>query len=86
MFLSPEGFTSVDSKLYIDWIRFYDTEDNIPEEKFADNVASGIITINNATNNTVNAIYDMSGRRIENPRAGLYIIKTQQGTRKVIIK
>lgn len=86
MFLSPEGFTSVDSKLYIDWIRFYDTEENIPEEKFADNVASGIITINNAANNTVNAIYDMSGRRIENPRAGLYIIKTQQGTRKVIIK
>lgn len=41
-FFSPTGFTSADSKLYVDWMRTYDAVSDIPEEKFADGVATGI--------------------------------------------
>ena len=84
MFLSPTGFTSADSKMLVDWIRFYDTEENIPEEKF-DISGDGISDI---TANTTgdNAVYDLSGRKVSSPKGGLYIVKTQNGTKKVIFK
>ena len=41
-FYSPTGFTSADSKLYVDWMRTYDAVSDIPAEKFADGVATGI--------------------------------------------
>lgn len=72
---SPVGFTSADSKLYIDWMRTYATVDEIPEESFDASVASSIGTMKAADRgfmldgNTVvffqgGAVYTADGCRV----------------------
>ncbi|MGI6224419.1 MAG: hypothetical protein ACOYJG_12585 [Prevotella sp.] len=61
-FFSPEGFTSADSKLYIDWMRTYSSIDEIPEESFADNVANGITTVKAAD---ATGKFVVNGRTVE---------------------
>lgn len=106
-FFSPSGFTSADSKLYIDWIRTYASVDDIPEESFAEDVLpTGIQTVNNnsdadflVSGNTVclfngGSVYGIdgtlkvqaAGRRNFTLSAGVYIIKTTAGSKKVVVK
>ena len=61
-FFSPEGFKSADSKLYIDWMRTYSSIDEIPEESFADGVASGITTVKAAD---ATGKFVVNGRTVE---------------------
>jgi hypothetical protein len=61
-FFSPEGFTSADSKLYIDWMRTYSSIDEIPEESFADGVANGITTVKAAD---ATGKFVVNGRTVE---------------------
>lgn len=84
MFLSPTGFTSAESKLLVDWIRFYDTVENIPAEELKA-IETGISDIT-AGKAGYDAVYDLSGRKVTAPKAGLYIIKTTEGAKKVILK
>ena len=80
LFFSPTGFTSADSKILIDWLRFYDSEDAIPEESFADSVlAIETVSFNNKGNNQY---YNLSGQRVAKPVKGLYIVNGK----KVVIK
>lgn len=91
-FFSPDGFTSADSKLYIDWMRTYKSLDEIPEEKFSDEVASGIETISAENGSLTNGqIYTIDGRRAGvygkgNVPAGIYIVKNGKTIKKVIVR
>lgn len=84
MFLSPTGFTSADSKMLVDWIRFYDTVESIPMEELEE-ITTGISEINVEKVGS-NAVYDLSGRKVVSPKTGLYIIKTAEETKKVVLK
>lgn len=66
--------TKLGSALSLDHVFFYK-----PDKNGVENVAVD-------DEETVEAIYDLAGRRVENPRVGLYIVKTNLGTRKVYIK
>lgn len=67
--------TSLGSALSIDHVFFY-----IPETNGINDIqASG-------SNDKVQAVYDLSGRRVETPSNGVYIIKTAKGTKKVVLK
>lgn len=85
-FLSPTGFTSVESKMLIDWIRFYDTIDNIPEETFVAPVVPEPDGISSIEASSAQQLFDLAGRQVKAGKAGLYIVKTQQGAKKVIMK
>ena len=84
LFFSPTGFTSADSKILIDWLRFYDSEDAIPEESFAaDAIGSGIegLTPSLSTKGE-ESIYNLNGQRVAKPAKGLYIVNGK----KIVIK
>lgn len=82
LFFSPAGFTSADSKLYLDWVRFYDTVEAIPEESF-DTSTTGISNVQAKPANADNAWYNLNGQRIAQPTAkGVYIL----GGKKIIKK
>ena len=70
-FFSPEGFTSADSKLYIDWMRCYDTIENIPAESFVD--ASGIENVAIDRNESSSYIYNLQGIRVGEGYKGIVI-------------
>ncbi len=63
--------TSLGSALSIDHVFFY-----VPEE-------SGVNAVIATTDETVEAVYDLYGRRVDNPANGIFIVKTSTGTRKV---
>lgn len=82
LFWSPEGFTSAESKLAIDWVRFYDTVEAIPEESF-DTTTTGIdnVTVEKATGN--NHWFNLNGQRIAQPNAkGIYILNGKKVIKK----
>lgn len=83
-FFSPTGFTSADSKLYIDWIRTYATVDEIPEESLSEDiVATGIRSVNDAEVHgaVTGEWFNLNGQRVSAPSKGLYI----QNGKKVIV-
>lgn len=93
IFFSPEGFTHAGDKLYIDWVRFYNTVDDIPEESFAEDVApTGIKSIQNPGTNGQNAVkvYNINGtfagNSTNNLQPGVYVVKQGGKAKKVIIR
>lgn len=62
------------SALSLDHIFFY-----VPDNAGVENIAAD-------TEETVEGVYDLMGRRVESPSAGLYIVRTNFGTRKVLVK
>lgn len=66
--------TKLGSALSLDHVFFY-----IPD-------ASGVEGITVAPEEVVEGIYNITGRRVENPGTGLYIIKSNLGTRKVYLR
>ena len=48
--------------------------------------ANGIDDIQASADDKAQAYYDLSGRRVENPANGIYVVKTAKGTKKVVIK
>lgn len=66
--------TELGTALAIESIFFY-----IPE-------TTAINDIQAADAADVNAVYDLSGRRVENPSNGVYIVKTAKGVKKVVMK
>lgn len=69
--------TKLGSALSIDHVFFY-----IPE-----NGGTGINDINSDKDNSkIEAVYDLSGRRAEMNRPGIYVVKTAKGIRKVAVK
>lgn len=69
--------TSLGSALSIDHVFFY-----IPE-----NSSAGISELTAGKNNDkIEAVYDLSGRRAEMNRPGIYVVKTVNGTKKVAVK
>lgn len=50
-----------------------------------DNSSSGINEIRN-TDNEIQAVYDLSGRRTDMSRPGIYVVKTANGVKKVAVK
>ncbi|MGN1255380.1 MAG: T9SS type A sorting domain-containing protein [Prevotella sp.] len=93
-FFSPAGFTSANSKLYIDWIRVYDSVDAIPEEKFADDVATGVVLPNASVKAGKTDVYTLDGRLVKQTKTnnvrglgqGVYILKNGTQATKVIVK
>jgi len=65
---------SLGTALAIESIFFY-----VPE-------VSAINDIMSAGDDKVQAVYDLSGRRVETPSNGVYIVKTAKGAKKVILK
>lgn len=63
--------TSLGSALSIDHVFFY-----IPTE-------SGVEAVISPEDDAVEAVYDLYGRRVENPSNGIFIVKTAKGTSKV---
>lgn len=55
---------------------------------FSTEDVTGIISVENTTANDGAQLYDLQGRRVQNAdlKAGVYIIKTNKGTRKVNIR
>ncbi len=66
--------TKLGSALSLDHVFFY-----VPDE-------NGVADISADTQETVLGIFDLAGRLVENPSAGLYIVKTNLGARKVLFK
>ena len=66
--------TELGSALSLDHIFFY-----IPTNAGVDNVVAD-------QEEVVEGIYDLAGRRIENPSAGIYVVKTNRGSYKRVIK
>lgn len=66
--------TELGSALSLDHVFFY-----IPD-------AAGVEGMINDVEEVVEAYYDLAGRRVENPVNGLYIVKTNNGSYKKIIK
>lgn len=91
-FFSPTGFTSADSKLYVDWMRTYESIDEIPEESFSTSIFDGITTVNASSNSLQgSAIYNLDGRMIgtygkTQVPAGVYVVKSNGEAKKVVIK
>lgn len=69
--------TNLQSALGFDSFFFYkkDTSNGINDIQTSENI-----------NNDIQAVYDLSGRRVENPSNGVYVVKTAKGTKKVILK
>lgn len=66
--------TKLGSALSLDHIFFY-----IPDNSGVENIVSN-------DKEVIEAVYDITGRRVSNPEKGLYIVKTNLGTRKVVFK
>lgn len=64
--------TKLGSALSLDHVFFY-----IPDP-------TGVNGVNANVEETVEGYYDLMGRRIENPDKGIYIVKTNLGTHKVV--
>lgn len=64
--------TQLGSALSLDHVFFY-----VPEE-------NGVEGVSVSAGEEVQAIYDITGRRVEKPGKGIYIIKTNHGARKVL--
>lgn len=70
------------SKILIDWVRFYESEDAIPTESLKD-IVDGITEMPAAQPQSDTRIYDIAGRQLKNIRkSGLYIVNGK----KVIVK
>lgn len=70
------------SKILIDWVRFYESEDAIPTESLKD-IVDGITEMPAAQPQSDTRIYDIAGRQLKNIRkSGLYIVNSK----KVIVK
>ena len=69
--------TNLQSALGFDSFFFYkkDTSNGINDIQTSENI-----------NNDIQAVFDLSGRRVENPSNGVYVVKTAKGTKKVILK
>ena len=70
---------SDDSRSFLlkDITRIYLSEDD----------ATKIVHVKNSTKQTSDgALFDIQGRRIQRPSHGIYIVKNQGGTQKVIVK
>ncbi|MBD5234763.1 MAG: hypothetical protein HDS65_11420 [Bacteroidales bacterium] len=66
--------TKLGSALSLDHVFFY-----VPD-------GNGVGEVSADVEEEVLGIYDLAGRRVENPAAGLYIVKTNIGARKVLFK
>lgn len=66
--------TKLGSALSLDHVFFY-----VPDN-------SGVEAVAVDADETVQAVYDLTGRRVENPANGIYVVVTNLGTRKVYVK
>ena len=66
--------TKLGSALSLDHIFFY-----VPDTAGVDGIAD-------KAEESVIAIYDLAGRRVENPSQGIYIVKTNLGSRKMVVR
>lgn len=87
-YMSWGGITSSADAVYVDWMRFYETIDEIPEESMAVPAPTGIRVVSNAGDDKV-SFYDLNGRYLGNRRPvcpGIYVMKNGQKTLKVVVK
>lgn len=92
MFFSPVGFSKAGDKMYIDWMRFYDSVEAIPTESFADDVATSIKSIQDflpgAQGSAV--VYGVNGVRVGSStnglKSGVYIVRQGGKAHKVIVR
>ena len=85
-YMSWNGVTSADDAVYVDWMRFYQTLDEIPTESMNVPDSTGIDTI---VNNGTVSFYDLTGRYMGNRRpisSGIYVMQNGQKNIKVIVK
>lgn len=68
--------TELGSALSLDHVFFY-----VPNTS-----AINDLTTDNSGNNDIKAVYDLSGRRTEMNRPGIYVVKTAAGMKKVAVK
>lgn len=81
-FFSPKGFTQANTKLYVDWMRTYPTIEDIPEESFAEGVASGITEVSAEKLANDGKYYNLQGMQVSKPQKGIYI----QNGKKIVVK
>lgn len=81
-FFSPKGFTQANTKLYVDWMRTYPTIEDIPEENFAEGVASGITEVSAEKLANDGKYYNLQGMQVSKPQKGIYI----QNGKKIVVK
>lgn len=75
--VKPVTIKKLNSAMTVDAVFFY-----IPE-----NGGTGINDITTANDDSkIEAVYDLSGRRAEMNRPGIYVVKTAKGTKKVAVK
>ena len=84
-YTSWKGLTSADEAVYVDWMRFYESLEDIPEETMTVPAANGIADVQrHATDGQ--RYYDLQGRAIQQPKHGLYILKQGSKSLKVVLK
>jgi hypothetical protein len=77
MFFSSKGFTTAGDKLAIDWMRFYDSIDAIPEETINIDDPSAIEEVAqsaSATNKPTPNAYNLAGQQVNNSYKGIVIL------------
>lgn len=72
--IRPVTITALGTALAIESIFFY-----VPNTTAISDVMAN-------DGNDIQTVYDLSGRRIDNPATGVYIVKTAKGTKKIIMK
>ena len=69
--------------MYIDWMRTYASIGDIPEESFAEDVASGIAEVANDKDTVKDGkYYNLQGMEVSKPQKGIYI----QSGKKIVAK
>ena len=82
-YLSWNGLSNAQDAVYVDWMRFYQSLDEVPTESMQVPSVNGIESIEHSTLNIEHSVYDLQGRRMESSmfniqssmlKKGIYII------------
>lgn len=88
LFFSPKGFSHAGDKMYIDWVRFYDTIDAIPTESFNSELTAIKGISQTTTLEGAREVYTLGGMRVSGGslQPGVYVVKQGGKTQKVVVK
>ncbi len=85
-YTSWKGLTSENEAVYVDWMRFYESLDDVPTETMTVPDASGISATLSDGEAANSSFYDLQGRAVQTPQRGFYIVRSGKDVRKVMMK
>lgn len=87
-YMSWNNINAPEDAVYVDWMRFYSSIDEIPAETLDVSGTDGISEVSSSDSSAV-TFYDLNGRKISNSRPtakGIYLMTSGKTTYKVVVK